>query len=210
MEPAWGHEALRTWFQAQPADTVLETELLRAFFPDALETGVGLALFQKHFLLYRRLWQFDDELRSTSGQRLWIRGIRVSLLAAPPADRCGYLALETGAYCLEAATKNLCPRHDGLAPELSGMKSYYLDATNLEGMTEAGLEQLMDQFWGWWGNPNAAAALRTLGLPADADARAVKTRWRKLSLEHHPDRGGDPAQFQRLSEAWAALKPRTG
>lgn len=186
-----------------------ETDLLRAFFPDEdlFIHGVGLDLFHKHFLLYRRLWMFDDELRMSTGQRLWIRGIRSTLLEPPEAGLCRWLNPETGEFCQQPAGGELCPRHSSLAPETDGMKSYYFDWKNLEAMTEEGLQEMVEGFFRWMGNRgNRAEALETLGLPIDAGPRDIKARWRKLSLDHHPDRGGDPARFQELSAAWAVLK----
>jgi len=201
-EPAWGYDSLKAWFTDHQSEEILETELLKAFFVAPFDGGVGLELFQKHFLLFRRLWQFDDELRTTTGERLWIRGIRVTLLGAPAPGQCGWLDLETGNYCGKPGP-GLCVDHSRPLPEANTTKSYYLDATNLEGMTEQGVEDLMKGFFHWWGRREA---LETLGLPIDADDGAVKARWRQLSLEHHPDRGGDSAEFQRLSAAVAALR----
>jgi len=212
VEPAWDYPRLRAWFEARAGRDVVETELLNEFFPDAGPLPVGLDLFQRHFLLYRRLWLFDDELRLSTGHRLWIRGIRATLIDPPPEGRCGRLDPE-GRYCREEAPEGLCARHSGTAPELS-MKTYYLDLRNLAGMTEEGVARLVDDFFRWWGDPQTVTgavteALATLGLPSDADARAVKAQWRRLSLEHHPDRGGDAQEYQRLSAAWAVLKPRS-
>jgi DnaJ-class molecular chaperone len=44
--------------------------------------------------------------------------------------------------------------------------------------------------------------LEALGLPADASPGEVKGRWRELAMKHHPDRGGDPATFDRLRKAY--------
>jgi len=207
VAPVWDHESLRAWFTARPGEDVVETDLLRAFFPEPL--GEGLELFQKHFLLYRRLWLFDDELRVTTGERLWIRGIRSTLLPPAPPGRCTWLNSETGRYCLRAALGLLCPHHDTTVPEANGMKSYYLDERNLEGMTEEGVAQLLDGFYRWMGPPGAAQALVLFGLPPEASTQEIKARWRELSKKNHPDRGGDSAEYQRLSAAWAALKHRT-
>lgn len=49
-------------------------------------------------------------------------------------------------------------------------------------------------------------ALAVLGLPADADADAVRRRFRTLARERHPDRGGDPVAFAELDRAYAALR----
>ncbi len=48
-------------------------------------------------------------------------------------------------------------------------------------------------------------ALRVLELPASADAGTVKRAYRRLAREHHPDRGGDPATFHRLQQAYERL-----
>ncbi len=211
MEPAWDFETLRALFASRFGEDVQEIDLLKTFFPqDSEGNGVlGLELFQKHFLLYRRLWLFDDELRTTTGERLWIRGVRSTLIPAAPQGRCARLDLDTGQYCLDPAEPDtgLCPRHSGPQLEPNSMKSYYLNWSNLEGMTEQGLHDLVENFFHWLGNRGAITeALERFGLPPDSDGRAIKKQWRRLCLDHHPDRGGDPLHFQKLSAAWAILK----
>lgn len=210
MEPVWDHDTLRSWFETRPGEDVAETDLLRAFFPDdPFADGVGLELFHKHFLLYRRLWLFDDELRTTTGHRLWIRGIRSTLLDPPPLGRCGWLDPGTGQYCLEnlCPPKDLCPRHGTSVPEVNGLKAYYLDWKNLEGMTDEGVRDMVENFFRWMGSRGSVLeALEIFGLPPDADAQTIKARWRQLSLEHHPDRGGDSNAYKKFSAAWTALK----
>ena len=38
--------------------------------------------------------------------------------------------------------------------------------------------------------------------------RALRTAYRRLALEHHPDKGGDPARFQLIVTAYEALMNR--
>lgn len=45
----------------------------------------------------------------------------------------------------------------------------------------------------------------TLGVPRDADQDTIKKAYRKLAMQHHPDKGGDPNQFQKISEAYETL-----
>ena len=45
-----------------------------------------------------------------------------------------------------------------------------------------------------------------LGVTADSTDDEVKDAYRKLSLKHHPDRGGDKEEFERISNAYEALK----
>jgi DnaJ-class molecular chaperone len=45
----------------------------------------------------------------------------------------------------------------------------------------------------------------TLGVPKGASEAEIKQAYRKLAMKHHPDRGGDPAQFQKIQEAYETL-----
>jgi DnaJ-class molecular chaperone len=45
----------------------------------------------------------------------------------------------------------------------------------------------------------------TLGVPRDASQEDIKRAFRKLAMTHHPDKGGDPAEFQKINEAYNTL-----
>jgi curved DNA-binding protein len=44
-----------------------------------------------------------------------------------------------------------------------------------------------------------------LGVPKSASDEEIKKAYRKLAMKHHPDRGGDQNQFQKIQEAYATL-----
>jgi len=46
---------------------------------------------------------------------------------------------------------------------------------------------------------------QTLGIPRNASDDDIKRAYRKKAMKHHPDRGGDEAQFQELQQAYAIL-----
>lgn len=57
-------------------------------------------------------------------------------------------------------------------------------------------------------NPKAhirTMLLRALGLPQAATHEQARTAYRKLAKEHHPDRGGDREEFERIQRAWETL-----
>jgi curved DNA-binding protein len=44
-----------------------------------------------------------------------------------------------------------------------------------------------------------------LGVNKNATEDEIKKAYRKLAMKHHPDRGGDQAEFQKVQEAYATL-----
>ncbi len=64
--------------------------------------------------------------------------------------------------------------------------------------------------WGSRANPvrpllERQQALAVLGLPPNATRQQIKRRYRVLAKKHHPDRGGDPRQMQRIIAAYELL-----
>lgn len=213
MAPSWDTRSLEAWLLEQGPRDILEDELLHEWYPSSSDAGcpVNLELFEKHFVLMRRLWLLDDELRASSGRRLWIRSIRITLLEPPSPGTCGWLDPETGQYCRQATSGSGCPRHNGTIPALRGTRDYYLNLDNLKTMTEDRLKTLMDQFWTGWAHWNdAGPILEEWGLTQTSGAREIRRRWRELSLMHHPDQGGDASTFRRLSLQWEILKTWPG
>jgi DnaJ-domain-containing protein 1 len=48
-------------------------------------------------------------------------------------------------------------------------------------------------------------ALAVLGLPPNATRQQIKRRYRTLAKKHHPDRGGDQREMQRIIAAYELL-----
>eukprot|EP00939_MAST-03C_sp_MAST-3C-sp1_P003106 g3106.t1 len=46
---------------------------------------------------------------------------------------------------------------------------------------------------------------KTLGVSRDDDIKKIKKAYRKLAVKNHPDKGGDPEVFKKVSEAWGVL-----
>ena len=46
---------------------------------------------------------------------------------------------------------------------------------------------------------------KILDVPKNATVEQIKSSYRKLALQHHPDKGGDEGQFKKLCEAYQIL-----
>jgi curved DNA-binding protein len=44
-----------------------------------------------------------------------------------------------------------------------------------------------------------------LGVPKSANQDDIKRAYRKLAMQHHPDKGGDEAKFKQINEAYSVL-----
>jgi len=45
-----------------------------------------------------------------------------------------------------------------------------------------------------------------LGVPKNASEQDIRKAYKKQSMQHHPDRGGDEEQFKKVNEAYSTLK----
>lgn len=150
------------------------------------DLGDPLLLFQHHFILMHVLYCLQDE---------WWRANRYLLDIGP----------------LRIAIR---PIGEGDSQQLSStasLRDYYLDGNNLTRETSASVQDLLDGFWKrLLGEEQRPQALAELGLDESADRNAIRTRYRQLANEHHPDKGGDPDTFRRIREAYEQLTSKTG
>ncbi len=140
-----------------------------------------LALFQIHFILFHALYLLRDRLWQQQRGHLEISALSIRL--AP--WRAGQAGIE---------------RADPL-------REYYLNLDNLEDTGIAEVEELLDRFWlRLGGKEERRAALAELGLRDPVDDATIKRAWRRLAMQHHPDRGGDKDKLQLVNAAMEWLK----
>ncbi|VAW90351.1 hypothetical protein MNBD_GAMMA17-448 [hydrothermal vent metagenome] len=141
------------------------------------------ALFCGHFRLFNALYRLRDKLWAAQSGQLEISPLRIILRDYDP--------LLNGAHQLG---------------EVDALRDYYLDSSHLEQTTAEELEQMLDKFWSRLnGSEKRRQALAVLGLTDPIDAMAIKQHYRRLAMEHHPDRGGDTARLQLINAAMAVL-----
>ena len=140
------------------------------------------ALYRAHFLLFHTLYRLQPQL-AEHGLRLHIHCLDIHLEAAPPGS--------TEPQALAG--------HDGVA-------AFYLDLGNLEGMDNAAVECLIaDGLRRAFAAGERSEALAELGLEPGVSWAEIRQRYRRLAMQHHPDRGGDTETLQRINEAYRQL-----
>ncbi len=143
-----------------------------------------ILLFQHHFVLMHALYRLQDEWWEADQGVLDISALHI--VKRPLVDR---------------GTQQLSVDRS--------LKDYYLGWENLNRESAESVQSLLDGFWKrLLGDVQAPEALATLGLDETADLPEIKTRYRQLAGEHHPDKGGDPDQFRQIREAYETLMGR--
>lgn len=141
-------------------------------------------LFHTHFLLFHYLYRLRDRLRSTQAGDLEIHTLTIRY----------YPTANASAQALSQADP---------------LRSYYLDLTQLETTTRADIDAMLGRFWTRFSRYDRRdEALSILELSSDADDAAILLQYRRLAMQHHPDRGGDATKLQAIHAALAILDPR--
>ncbi|OPX56741.1 DnaJ domain-containing protein [Oceanospirillum multiglobuliferum] len=157
-------------------------EVTSATFSDTM------TLFRTHFLVYNALYELKDELLKKAHWILEISAVRIKLYP-----------YEFGHPLLE--------EHDR-------MRDYYLDLSALQETTVDELDDMLRNFWKKIDLDEkkevvrglSQKALRSLDLAEPITFDEIKKQYRKLAMQHHPDRGGDQAKIQEINEAMDILK----
>jgi hypothetical protein len=147
-----------------------------------------MTLFRTHFLVYNALYELKDQLIKNAHWILEISAVNIKLHP-----------YEFG--------------HD-LLEERDPMRDYYLDLSALQDTTQDELDDMLRNFWKKIDIEEekqvtrglSQKALRCMDLEEPITFDEIKKRYRKLAMQHHPDRGGDPLKIQEINEAMEVLK----
>lgn len=172
----------------QHRNEITEFELIRILQKDLLELfpencfSDSLVMFRCHFLLMHCLYKIQNEYLEQGKVYLDIGQLSISQKSIQETDR---LQLTS---------------HNSLA-------DYYLDFSNLHNTDREAVDDMLNAFWNrYLAQDDIAQALETLQLDNEAGKAEIKNRYRQLSQQHHPDKGGDPQTFHSISEAYETLK----
>ena len=175
---------------------ISEIELIRRLqqppwqlFPADIFTDDHL-LFQVHFALYNACYRLRD---------CWIEQQRGKIEIALSRIRC----IPQNDEIAADSESNAVTAHDPL-------RDYYLDWQNFS-TDKADVENMLSSFWkkfaAWANMPERLAqSYSVLGVNESDPLTEIKQQYRKLAAQHHPDKGGDAAQFKAVQAAWQAIR----
>lgn len=142
----------------------------------------SLKLFRVHFVLFNALYQLRLNLIEQQSGLLEIGQITIVL------------------YPWSSSESQQLTKHDTL-------QKYYLDYTNLRETDRQQIEEMLDGFWKkFLAQDGKEEALELLQLPAQSSKKQIRDQYRRLSMVHHPDRGGDTLKYQKINDAYSLLK----
>ncbi len=143
----------------------------------------SLALFKRHFLLFHCLYQLQQDYYETQSGILQISALEIRL------------------WPYQAG-------HNELA-QPDPVRDYYLDIAQLETTDSSQVDDLLGKFWlALARHDSRSDALNLLGLSDPIDDQQIRQQYRKLVMQHHPDRGGDANKIQQLNVALGNLLPK--
>ena len=171
--------ALQVELENQP-DGVSEYDLMQSlkaqgYFDFLSQPALHHELFQAHFFLFHSLYLLSNILLEQKSHLLSIHTLKIQLLP-----------YQAGENSLQVDDK---------------LKAYYLDFNNLENTTEDDVYDMLSSFWNKFNRfDNREEALDELGLKDPVDDKIIKQEYRRLIMQHHPDRGGDTEKLQKLND----------
>lgn len=145
------------------------------------DTSQHYNLFQRHFLLFHVLYRMQQ--CDWEEQRAYLEISPLHIQRHP---------YRQGGAGLDAADP---------------LRNYYLDLDNLAATSADDVRDMLDGFWQrYLAGEGREEALQLLGLSHPVDRKAIERRYRELSAQHHPDRGGDAAKQAEINKAVEILR----
>ena len=153
---------------------------------DHIGDDYQLAIFQKHFMVMNALHQLQKRLMQEEQLFLDVSPLKIQLITSSKQSN------------LQELTES----------DNAKLSEYYLDWSNFENTSKEDVENLLENFWELYINADSRSeALTILELKKDACDETINRRYRELAAIHHPDKGGEPATFIQIRQAYEILSP---
>jgi len=144
-------------------------------------------LFSAHFLCMHALYHLKNQYQHSQKFKLIIESVRIQRITL------------NDPIALNEQPKTVIETIDPL-------ESYYLNSKHYFETQEDEINDMLKSFWQKYiAQDNKKAALSTLNLPTNADAKMIKAQYHHLAQKHHPDKGGCAEIFSKIYQAKVIL-----
>lgn len=145
-----------------------------------------LSLFRCHFLIFNALYRLQVLTRVHGHYQLSISSLEITAtINSQPVSR----------------------KIESSLTEHNPLSLFYLDVSNLINTTETDIASLLGNFWNhYFDNSQKQKALNKLGLSEPVDFKTIKQQYRRLAMQHHPDRGGNADTLIEIHQAMQCLQ----
>lgn len=148
----------------------------------------SLSLFRCHFLIFNGLYRLQLKASIHKQYKLAISSVEITTIVYK----------QDGTYA--DSDQHALSEHDPLA-------LFYLNTQHLINTSQADIQELLENFWKYYFNDTQKEnALAVLGLSGAVDFKTIKRQYRRLAMEHHPDRGGDADILIEIHQAMQCLQ----
>ncbi len=177
-------QALQVELEKHP-DGIAEYDLMQAlkslgYFDFLSNPAQPHELFHAHFFLFHSLYLLRNIYLENEMHLLNIHTLKIHLLP----------------YC----------KGENNLQEEEKLMAYYLDFSHLENTSEDDVYDMLASFWNKYNRyDNREESLAELGLKDPVDDKVIKQEYRRLIMQHHPDRGGDTEKLQKLNDIIKSL-----
>jgi len=145
-----------------------------------------LSLFRTHFLIYNALYRLQAKTLIHQNYAIDISSIEI---------------------VIRPFTLHVDSLNQSNISEFDPLALFYLDLNHLNQTSETDVNQLLDQFWLYYfDDGQKQQALKTLKLSEPVDSQIIKKQYRRLAMQHHPDRGGDANTLIEIHQAVQCLQ----
>lgn len=182
-------KAIQTLLSEPRSEFELLTALQKApyeLFPKSAFDDTQL-LFQVHFTLYNALYRLQN--KGLANKQFYLDILPTRIVLEP------YKEASIDSQQISIDNK---------------LKQYYLDWRNFSETTEDELNDMLNNFWqlleGKQNQMMLTPYLSALSFEKMPEMEQLKSRYRTLSLLHHPDKGGDKTTFATINNAFRVLK----
>lgn len=149
-----------------------------------IEFTDSLSMFRAHFILYNALYRLQDFLAANKNGGLLLQLTKISRF------------------------KHINDDQQQVSID-KGLAEYYLNEEHYFMTSKQQVDELLNNFWHQYiAHQSMDEHLLVLEIKGVKTWQEIKQQYRKLCLIHHPDKGGDKLHFQRIQEAYEAIKLR--